>query len=124
MEELCDSNDGDLRSYDDIINEQNQEMMDVEPIVIFNEPVLKLPPTPKRQGKRNVRRTHPFSSQNIAKMQESQTKKAREDEEKKNRKAARAQKKNEMINKKIENAKVKMAKTSKILETLTQQRNT
>ena len=124
VEELCDSNDGDLRSYDDIINEQNQEMMDVEPIVIFNEPVLKLPPTPKRQGKRNVRRTHPFSSQNIAKMQESQTKKAREDEEKKNRKAARAQKKNEMINKKIENAKVKMAKTSKILETLTQQRNT
>ena len=155
-DESLELNNDNLRSFDDIIAEQNREMIEYEPLVIVDEPLvivdeplvivdeplvfvdeplvimdeplvivdeplLKLPPTPKRQGKRNIKRTHPFSSQNMTGMRESQMKKAKEEEDKKVRKIVRTQKKKELIAKQIESAKLKMAKASKKIDSLTQQ---
>ena len=82
------------------------------------EPILELPPIPKRKGKRNIKRTHPFASQNINDLRESMIKKNRIEDEKQAKKAVRLQKKNEKILEKIEKEKKKMEKSQKMIENL------
>ena len=66
-----------------------------------HESVLKLPPTPQRSGKRQVKKTHPVSEGNIEDMKAVKTKKEKLEIEKQARKVNRIEKKKISINQKF-----------------------
>jgi DDE superfamily endonuclease/helix-turn-helix, Psq domain/Tc5 transposase DNA-binding domain len=85
------------------------------------EPTLKLPSKSKREGKRQVKRTHPVAQGNISNMLNARELKRQKTEDLQARKLARAQKKKEAMALKLENAKKRQKKNEKLIENLTQQ---
>lgn len=77
-------------------------------------PILKLPPTPKRKGKRNVKKTHPVAEENIDNMRESRNVKLEMEHAKQERKTARIKKQEES----------KAAKLAKVLKRMEKDKNT
>jgi hypothetical protein len=93
----------------------------IEEPMSVEEPILKLPPTPKRMGKRNLKRTHPVAERNIDTMLESRVLKAQIEDSKQARKMARIEKKKITIATKLEKAKKRKEKDEKTIALLTQQ---
>lgn len=85
--------------------------------------ILKLPSTPKREGKKNVKRTHPFASQNINDLKDKRMKKEQIEEEKRLRKIIRDEKSRTNALKKLEAAVKRQEKDKRMIEKLTQQLN-
>lgn len=80
--------------------------------------ILRLPPTPKRMGKRSVKRTHPVADGNIDGMREAAEVKKQKLEELKHRQEDRQQKKKENNLQQLEKVKLRYKKDEKLINEL------
>lgn len=125
-----------VRDYDEIFDDQNsfpetneeetfgqllEEIEENPSTDNVRKSILKLPPTPQRMGKRQVKRTHPVAEENIDPLRESRVLKAQKEDEKERRKIARIEKKKKTIADKLEKVLKRKEKDLKMIEALTQQ---
>ena len=100
------------------INDQNSSLETHE-----QDTLLKLPPTPQRNGKRKVKRTHPVLEGNIDELKGTKTKKQMLEMEKQARKEIRADKKKLSICLQIEKAEKRKQKDDEKLRRLQELKN-
>ena len=93
------------------------------PATQHHDAFLKLPPTPKRAGKRTVKRTHPVSEGNIEEMKDDKTKKQKLEMEKKVRQMTRIEKQKNNIKLEIEKAMIRKQKDDEKLQRLIEKQN-